>query len=132
VSLQDSVLSAAPSLRQQITESYIKHCVTGINYLNAEKELWFNHKGSAMRLTKVGFEFCSKELKLENYVTDLKTDSITAKNFLRLSRRLTVPYYIINGNAVKNSKIILFSEEDYTLLALLDGNLDRFLDLKID
>lgn len=123
-------MSNAASLKQQIINSFIQHRSIELDYEQANKEIWFNYKDQGLRLSKLGYEFCCKELKLSHYTTEYDVEYFVPAILLGLSRKLTAPYYIIHGNISRPCKLVLFSQEDHVLLTLVNANIMRFLDLK--
>lgn len=78
-----------------------------------------NHK--SMRITAVGYRYL-KTLKLVEYSIKTKS-SMMPRDLLLLERHFTSPYFIKNLN-----NLIVFDESTATMLYLLDGDLQTYLD----
>ena len=75
-----------------------------------------------MRLTKAGWIYLSKNLKLTSYEFDLPK-TIVARVLLRLERHIHYPYYIDSTKS-----IVVFDEETAVMLTLHNSNLAKYLD----
>lgn len=79
-----------------------------------------NH--NSLRLTNFGLKFFADNLKQKTYSIALDADSIRSKHLIQLERLFTAPYF------VKNTALVVFSEEDAIMLNLHAGNLNNYLD----
>ena len=89
---------------------------------------WFNLRNNGgMRLTPIGFQALSHDLKLEQYHYTI-TDPLkfTQRMLLDLDRKLQTPYYIISEKKIPK-KIIFFGSRE-AMLANLYGDLNRFVE----
>lgn len=88
------------------------------------KFIWHNHTDSAsIRLSMTGYQFVTKELKLETYSFELPRP-LTNKNLIQLERLFPGPYYYWSRTA----KFIVLDEQDASWLQLLGGDLASYLD----
>ncbi len=79
-----------------------------------------NH--SSLRLSAHGYKFLSKELAIQSYVFEL-TRTLVNKHLLLLERHFQGTYYLANPR-----KIMVFDQEDASMLGLLDGDLVSYLE----
>ena len=89
---------------------------------------WFNiRRTGGMRLTSIGYQTFTEDLKLENYSYNIDDPlSINQQTILKLDRKMQMPYYI---DAVKGipKKIVFFGSKEAVMVNLY-GNLQQFLD----
>lgn len=79
-----------------------------------------NH--NSLRLTNPGLKFFETHLKQQTYSIALDANSIKNKHLLQLERLFTAPYF------VKNTALVVFSEQDAIMLNLHAGDLNAYLD----
>ena len=86
--------------------------------------LWNNPTDDlSLSLTLYGYKFVSNELKLRQYTFDL-SKPLTNGNILQLERYFPSMYFMLN----LRKKIIVFEEQEATMLALYGGDLHSYLD----
>lgn len=89
---------------------------------------WFNtRRNGGLRLTAVGYDTFVKELDLEHYSYAIDNPLlINQQTFLKLDRKMQMPYYI---QAVKGipKQIVFFGSREAVMVNLY-GNLQQFLD----
>ena len=101
--------------RGQINDQQLDHCLS---------QWWHNPAQINLRLTKVGWQYLVAVLKIPNYTFNIPLFS--SKVLLLLDRKMDSPYYIHNKYAIPNA-IVLFSESDAMMMALIDNNITRLL-----
>ena len=85
------------------------------------KQTWRNirEENPSLRLTKNGYQFLKKKLKLKDYMVKLKREcKLKPEILLGLDKFITCPYYITN------KEIYVFEEKLATELVLRAGDLD--------
>ncbi len=85
------------------------------------KQTWRNirEENPSLRLTKNGYQFLKKTLKLKDYMVKLKREcKLKPEILLGLDKFITCPYYITN------KEIYVFEEKLATELVLRAGDLD--------
>jgi len=85
------------------------------------KQAWRNirEENPSMRLTKGGYQFLKRTLKLKDYMVKLKREcKLKPEILLGLDKFITCPYYITN------KEIYVFEEKLATELVLRAGDLD--------
>ena len=94
------------------------------NFYESHTKIWWRNptNKNSLRLTNFGLKFFSKAIKQPTFTIKLDADSIKSKHLLQLERLFTAPYFI------KNTAIIVFSEQDAIMLNLHAGNLNAYLE----
>jgi hypothetical protein len=83
--------------------------------------LWNNPKDpNSLRLSLSGFNFVSKELKIQSYKFDI-SPPLTNRNVLQLDRYFNSMYFILP------EKFVVFDEQEASMINLMDGNLVAYL-----
>lgn len=91
------------------------------------KILWQNPgREHGLRLTKLGFELLTKQLRKPCYKIALVSPDINSVDIIRLERFFTQPYYYAREG--KDCNMYMFDPEVATQLMLYNGDLARFLD----
>lgn len=88
-----------------------------------QKSWWINPTDpNSLRLSLQGLQFIKANLKLESYEFEL-SEEITNHNLLQLERMFGSMYYLL-----KRKKIIVFEEQEATMITLHGNNLNKYLD----
>jgi hypothetical protein len=86
-------------------------------------ELWFNPTDdNSLRLSFSGYKFVKVKLNLMSYDFDLD-EPLSNRNLLQLERYFQGMYYLF-----KNTKLIVFDEQEATMLTLHSSDLKTYLD----
>lgn len=89
-------------------------------------DVWHNPTDAkSLRLSRSGFQFLVSTLKVKSYAFDL-SHVILNRHLLLLERFFPGIYYIASS-----VRIVVFDEEDATMLTLLSGDLNSYLE-KLD
>jgi hypothetical protein len=92
-------------------------------YEEMSKIWWRNPTNrNSLRLTHFGLKFFVDQCKQTAHTITLDADSIKNKHLIQLERLFTAPYFI------KNTAIIVFSEQDAIMLQLHGGDLNTYLE----
>jgi hypothetical protein len=94
------------------------------HYQSVGYHLWMNPTNpNSLRLTKDGYQWYVKEVKLKPYDIKIPEDQkIYPRQLLQLERLFEEPYYIKNL-----THMIVFGERDAVMLQLHAGNLRDYL-----
>ena len=88
------------------------------------RKVWFFNplNAASMRLTKTGFQFCTKNAEIQYYKHDL--DSVLLpKTLLQMEKYFPAPYYISYQNELR-----VFDERTSMTLILYNNDLQKYLD----
>jgi hypothetical protein len=94
------------------------------NYIdqNLRYKIWYNPTDDAsLRLSLEGLRFVTQNLKLQYYEFELDSP-LKNKNLVQLERYFSSMYYIMP------KKIIVFDEDEATMLSLHSSDLPTYLD----
>jgi hypothetical protein len=88
------------------------------------RKVWFFNplNANSLRLTKVGFQFCTNNAEIENYRHNLNAN-ILPKTLLQMEKYFPAPYYINYINEIR-----IFDERTSMTLILYNNDLQKFLD----
>jgi hypothetical protein len=112
----------------QLSKILIKLSGNSIDHQDL-KSLWWNHTdNNSLRLTLAGFEILNRRLGLKTYIFEMNR-RLTSKNLLQLERQFPSVYYLLNSGQSGNSKIAIFDEDIASMLTLIDGNLEKYLQM---
>lgn len=88
---------------------------------------WYNLRGQGgMRLTKAGFDFFIRHLKLESYNFKLKPFDINSRTIVAMDRKLQMPYFI-ETKKMMPVQIVFFGSKE-AVMANLYGDIKKFID----
>ena len=92
------------------------------------RKVWFFNplNASSMRLTKTGFQFCTKHVEIMHYKHPIE-EKILPKTLLLMEKYLPAPYYISYQNELR-----VFDERTSMTLILYDNDLQKYLDNSSD
>ena len=87
-------------------------------------KIWWRNpmNPNSLRLTNYGLKFFTTNLRQPTYSIKLDANSVRSKHLLQLERLFTAPYFI------KNTALVVFSEQDAIMLQLHAGDLSTYLD----
>lgn len=88
--------------------------------------IWWNLRASSgLRLTKIGYQIFSEELKFVSYKFPIDPMEFDSRLLIMLDKKLKMPYYI---DVVKKmpTQIVMFGESEAVLVRLY-GNLRDFI-----
>ena len=107
----------------EYTSKFITEAALDPNERNMFLWLWFFNPAnkSSVRLTKTGFTFLTKNLKLMSVEVNIE-NPIVNKLLLKLDRHIHSPYYIQNSKTIH-----FFGSEDALMLTLNGNNLENYL-----
>lgn len=94
------------------------------NHYEEMSKIWWRNptNRNSLRLTNFGLKFFVDQCKQTAHTIKLDADSIKSKHLIQLERLFTAPYFI------KNTAIIVFSEQDAVMLQLHGGDLNTYLE----
>lgn len=85
--------------------------------------IWNNPKDpTSLRLSMQGYKFVVQDLKLKSYKFEFESP-LANKHLLQLERLFQGMYYLLGVH-----KIVVFDEQEATMLTLMDGNITSYLD----
>lgn len=85
-------------------------------------QIWNTPKDdSSLRLSLNGYKFVAHDLKLKSYKFEFERP-LANKHLLQLERLFQGVYYLIGAH-----KIVVFDEQEASMLSLMDGNLTAYL-----
>ena len=85
--------------------------------------IWNNPKDpNSLRLTTQGYKFVVQDLKLKSYKFEFDLP-LANRHLLQLERLFQGMYYLLGVH-----KIVVFDEQEATMLTLMDGDLKTYLD----
>jgi hypothetical protein len=85
--------------------------------------IWNNPKDdTSLRLSLAGYKFVVLELKLKAYQFEMKR-VLANKHLLLLERYFQGMYYLLGAH-----KIVVFDEQEASMLSLMDGDLATYLE----
>lgn len=85
--------------------------------------IWNNPKDpNSLRLTTQGYKFVVQDLKLKSYKFEFELP-LANRHLLQLERLFQGMYYLLGVH-----KIVVFDEQEATMLTLMDGDLKTYLD----
>lgn len=85
--------------------------------------IWNNPKdNNSLRLSLAGYKFVVAELKLKAYQFEMKR-MLANKHLLILERHFQGMYYLLGAH-----KIVVFDEQEASMLSLMDGDLATYLE----
>lgn len=86
---------------------------------------WANlRQHGGLRLTPHAYDILCNDLEIESYAFSLPVSLLTAKNLLRLDKKLQTPYFLKRNKTVAD--IVLFGA-DQAIMASLYGNIEQWL-----
>lgn len=87
------------------------------------RQIWFFNplNAASMRLTKLGYLFCTKNVEIEHYQHHIP-QKILPKTLLQMEKYLPCPYYI---NDLTDLRV--FDEHTSIVLSLYNNNLHQYL-----
>jgi len=88
------------------------------------RKVWFFNplNASSMRLTKTGFQFCTKTAEIQHYRHQIDV-VLLPKTLLQMEKYFPGPYYISYHNELR-----LFDQATSVTLSLYDNDLQKYLD----
>lgn len=85
--------------------------------------IWNNPKdNNSLRLSLAGYKFVVTELKIKAYQFEMKR-MLANKHLLILERHFQGMYYLLGAH-----KIVVFDEQEASMLSLMDGDLATYLE----
>ena len=109
--------------QQQLTKVFLE--TTGGSIGSAQDlryQIWLNPTdNNSLRLSLEGYRFLVQEVKLKTYKFEL-LEPLTNKNLLQLERYFQGMYYL-----QKNQVIVVFDEQEATMLTLYGNDLKSYL-----
>lgn len=104
----------------QLTKIFAE--LSGIHASKLVYQIWNNPKDdSSLRLSLNGYKFVAHDLKLKSYKFEFERP-LANKHLLQLERLFQGVYYLIGAH-----KIVVFDEQEASMLSLMDGNLTAYL-----
>lgn len=86
--------------------------------------LWFTpYSRIGLRLSSSGHDFLSNTLKLTHYTYKIVNTPDSLKVLLQMNKYLTSPFYIKGA-----STIVMYGETDASMIALMGGDLGKYLE----
>lgn len=115
---------STPNLQREYQRRILSDAGLDPNQFEEMIKVWWRNptNPNSLRLTTYGLSFFTKNLKQQTYTIKLDADAIKNKHLLQLERLFTAPYYI------KNTALVVFSEQDAIMLQLHAGDLSTYLD----
>lgn len=110
--------------QRQLTKIFVEQANIPLGQTTDMQMRWWKNPtdDASLRLSLQGLQLVKAVIKLASYEFDL-SEELTNHNLLQLERYLKGPYYLL-----KRQKIIVFEEEEATMLTLYSGNLKAYLD----
>jgi hypothetical protein len=107
--------------QRQLTEIFCSQA--GITFLPDYIPAWWVNPldNNSLRLTFHGLKFTKSNLNLTSYEFSLPGE-VTNQDLLRLERLFPGPYFLL-----KRTKIIVFEEQEASMLTLMSGDLTQYL-----
>lgn len=92
------------------------------------RKVWFFNplNAASMRLTKTGFQFCTKNAEIAHYKHPIDT-VLLPKTLLQMEKYLLAPYYISYHNELR-----VFDQATSVTLSLYGNDLQKYLDNHTD
>ena len=98
------------------------------DFVAIRNKIWYNPSiETSFRLRPYGVGFLENVAKIPAYTVKLQSHVINNKHLLLLERVFTSAYCLFDI-FLKNARIVVFDDSIATMLLLMDGNLDRFLE----
>lgn len=115
---------SSPNKQRDYQRRVISEAGLDPNPFEEMSKIWWRNptNKNSLRLTNFGLKFFVTQCKQTSHTINLDANSIKSKHLLQLERLFTAPYYI------KNTAIIVFSEQDAVMLQLHGGDLNAYLD----
>ena len=116
--------ASIPNRQREFQRQAISAIGLDPNHYEGMSKIWWRNptNKNSLRLTNFGLKFFVDQCKHTAHTIKLDADSIKSKHLIQLERLFTAPYFI------KNTAIIVFSEQDAVMLQLHGGNLNQYLD----
>lgn len=109
--------------KQDYSQQFAK--VLGLDQQEIMTTWWINlRRNGGLRLTPHAYDILCNDLKIESYTLALPVSLMTAKNLLRLDKKLQSPYFLERNKST--IKIVLFGG-DQAIMALLYGDIEQWL-----
>lgn len=110
--------------QRQLTKIFCQQANVPIAQTTEMQQRWWKNPTDAnsLRLTLQGLQFVKAVLKLTSYEFPLR-DELTNHNLLQLERVFKGMYYLL-----KRQKLIVFEEEEATMLTLYGNDLRGYLE----
>jgi hypothetical protein len=110
--------------QRQLTKIFIEQAELPIGVTTDMQKRWWKNPTdpNSLRLSLAGLQFVKAVLKLTSYDFALPTE-LTNQQLLQLERQFKGMYYLL-----KREKIIVFEEEEATMLTLHGNDLVSYLD----
>lgn len=113
-----------PNRQREFQHRVISESGLDPNQYEEMYKIWWRNptNKNSLRLTNFGLKFFVEQCKQTAHTIKLDANSIKNKHLIQLERLFTAPYFI------KNSAIMVFSEQDAIMLQLHGGDLNTYLD----
>jgi hypothetical protein len=110
--------------QRQLTKIFIEQANIPIGLTSDMQRRWWKNPtdDTSLRLSLAGLQLVKAVLKLQSYEFELNNE-LTNQNLLQLERHFKGMYYLL-----KRQKIIVFDEEEATMLTLHGNDLVSYLD----
>jgi len=109
--------------RNEYTEQLLSNIPIEIRCDIDTKEWWWVPLNDHWRLTWLGYA-SFVDLNIDSWDFDFTSQSIEPWMYLKLSRNLHVPYYIVDNK--KHNKLVVFDSREAVAIKLF-GSLDKWL-----
>jgi len=110
--------------QRQLTRIFVEQAALPIGQTTEMQKRWWKNPTDAnsLRLSLQGLQLVKAVLKLQSYEFQLP-DELTNHHLLQLERQFKGMYYLL-----KRQKIIVFDEEEATMLTLYGNDLKGYLE----